>query len=199
MGKTIQNLVLFKLGWVACILAAAALLPEIAVLAVAIVVLIHLARAPVPAKEAFFLFCAALLGLAWETVVLFTGLVDYPGPGAQSMLVPSWIVAMWVLFATTINYGFSWLKRHWAIASIFGLLGGPMAFFAGSAAGAAEFSNPVIALAVIGVGWAILLPLLTLIADTIIDSTLLEPGPTRPKPGFVPALVPLIGRTARNA
>jgi len=131
--------------------------------------------------------------------VLFTGLVEYPGPGAQGMLVPSWIVAMWVLFATTINYGFSWLKRHWAIASIFGLLGGPMAFFAGSAAGAAEFSDPVIALAVIGVGWAILLPLLALIADTIIDSTLLEPGPPRPKPGFVPALVPLIGRTARNA
>lgn len=199
MSKAIQNLVLFKLGWVACILAAAALLPEFAVLAVTIVVLIHLARTPVPAKEAFFLFCAALLGLAWESVVLFTGLVEYPGLGAESLLAPSWIVAMWVLFATTINYGFKWLKRHWAIASFFGLVGGPMAFFAGSAAGAAEFSNPVAALAVIGVGWAILLPLLTLIADTIIDSTLLEPGPRRPRAGSVPALVPLMGRTARNA
>ena len=199
MGSAIQNLVLFKLGWVACILAAAALLPEFAVLAVAIVVLIHLARAPVPVKEAVFLLSAAGLGLAWESFVMFTGLIEYPGASTGSFLAPYWIVAMWVLFATTINFGFKWIKRHWALASLFGLIGGPIAFYAGTAAGAASFSNTPIALAVIGAGWAVLLPLLALLADTIIDSSWLEPAPRSAETVKPSPLVSMVGRTAHNA
>lgn len=199
MGGAIQNLVLFKLGWVACIFAAAALLPEFAVLAVATVVLIHLARAPVPVKEAVFLLSAAGLGLAWETFVLFTGLIEYPGAVAGNVLAPYWIVAMWVLFATTINNGFKWVKRHWALASVFGLIGGPMAFYAGTAAGAASFSNTFIALAVIGAGWAVLLPLLALLADTIIDSEWLEPKSRSTAAKKTSPLASLAGRTVHSA
>ncbi|NNK52096.1 MAG: DUF2878 domain-containing protein [Xanthomonadales bacterium] len=190
---------IFKLGWLACILFAAALLPEFAVLAVAIAVLVHLARAPVPVKEALFLLSAGAVGLAWETMMLHSGLITYPGSEAQALLAPYWIVAMWVLFATTINHGFRWLKRNWAVASIFGLLGGPMAFYAGSAAGAAELGNPIAALAVIGAGWAILLPLLTLIADTIIDSALLEPESRSANKKPASALEPRLERTSGNA
>ena len=50
-----------------------------------------------------------------------------------------------------------------------------MAFYAGSGIGAITFSDPVMALAVIGLGWGILLPLVVLISDTITDSAILEP------------------------
>lgn len=177
MGKTIRNLVLFKLGWVACILFAAAGRPELSLLSVAGVVVIHLASVAVPLKEAFFLLCAGLMGLLWESLMLNTGLLQYVGEGPGSWLAPIWIVAMWLLFATTINHGLSWVKRHWVLAAFFGLLGGPMAFYGGSAMGAVQFTDTPLALATIGAGWAFLLPALCLLSDTLTDSEFLEPAP----------------------
>jgi hypothetical protein len=175
MMKSLQNLGLFKLGWVACVYFAAVGQISLSLLAVGIVVAIHLARTPVPAKEAFFLACAGLLGLGWESVVVSTGLLQYTGQVAGTLLAPSWIVAMWLLFGTTINHGFSWIKRHWAIGAVFGLVGGPMAFYGGSMMNAVTFTQTLPALLLLGAGWAILLPLLCLVSDTITDSELLEP------------------------
>jgi len=175
MRNTIINLVLFKVGWVACILFAAMGKPLFATAAVAITVAIHLYRVPVPAKEALWLACAGLTGLVWESVVVWSGLIEYPAGIQAGLLAPYWIVSMWVLFATTINFGFKWIKRHWLLGATFGLVGGPLAFLAGTAAGAAQFSNTTQALLLLGVGWAVLLPFLAILADTIIDSTLFEP------------------------
>ena len=184
MFGAVQNLIFFKAGWLACILFAAAGKPALATLAVAAVVTFHLFRAPVPVKEALLLAIAGLIGLAWESFMVSTGLITYPATAVADSWAPYWIVAMWVLFATTVNYGFRWLKRHWALAVIFGAVGGPMAFFGGAAMGAAQFSNTPLALAVIGLGWAVLLPLLCLISDSIIDSEFLEP-PSEPSTGRV--------------
>lgn len=175
MVRLVVNLVLFKAGWVACVMLAAADLPALATLAVAAVVAVHLLMVPVPVKEALFLSAAGLLGLGWESFVLATGLLQYPESSQSGAWAPHWIVAMWVLFATTINYGMAWVKRSWLMSAAMGLIGGPMAFFAGAGLGAVTFTNTPLALAVIGAGWAVLLPLVTLISDTITDSELLEP------------------------
>lgn len=193
MAGTIKNLVLFKLGWVACVMFAAAGQPLLATASVAFVTVIHLVSVPLAVKEAMLLAAAALIGLAWESFLVFTGLLQYPGHAASGTLAPYWIVAMWVLFATTINYGLRWTKKSWAVAFIAGLVGGPMAFYGGASLGAVEFSHTLLALAVIGVGWAVLLPALTWIADTIIDSPWLEPEarPREPRAVERGTLVPL--------
>ena len=178
MGHVIKNLAFFKVGWVACVMFAAAGNPGLAALSVAAVAVIHLLGVKVPLKEALLLLAAALMGLGWESFMVWTGLVQYPGH-ESAVLAPYWIVAMWVLFATTINHGLSWAKRNWWVASLAGLFGGPMAFFGGMNLGAVEFSHTAAALTLIGVGWAVLLPLLILTADSIIDSPWLEPGPDR--------------------
>lgn len=178
MGHVIRNLAFFKIGWVGCVMFAAAGEPLLATLCVAAVALAHLATVEAPAKEALMLAAAALIGLGWESFMVWTGLVRYPGH-ESSLLAPYWIVAMWVLFATTINHGLRWAKRSLWVASLAGLLGGPMAFWGGMNLGAVEFSHTAAALALIGVGWAVLLPALTLVADTIIDSPLLESEPDR--------------------
>jgi hypothetical protein len=187
--QTLKNLVLFKLGWLACVGFAAAGKPLLATAAVAVVALLHLVSVPVVVKEALLLMAAALIGLAWESLLVATGLLIYPGYEGSGILAPYWIVAMWVLFATTINYGLKWVKKNWTIAIVAGLTGGPLAFYGGASMGAVEFSHTLLALAVIGAGWALLLPLLVLISDTIIDSPWLEPASQSKKPA--PELVPL--------
>ena len=175
MALYIKNLVLFKLGWVACVMLAAAGQPVMATLVVAAVVVAHLATVPVKSKESMLLVAAAVIGMTWESLLVRFGIVSYPGYTVAAALAPYWIVAMWVLFATTINHGLRWIKRSWIVASAAGLIGGPLAFFSGAQLGAVEFSNTLLALVSIGVGWAVLLPTLALVADTIIDSAWLEP------------------------
>jgi len=175
MALYIKNLVLFKLGWVACVMLAAAGQPVMATLVVAAVVVAHLVTVPVKSKESMLLVSAAVIGMTWESLLVRFGIVSYPGYTVAAALAPYWIVAMWVLFATTINHGLRWIKRSWIVASAAGLIGGPLAFFSGAQLGAVEFSNTLLALVSIGVGWAVLLPTLALVADTIIDSAWLEP------------------------
>lgn len=174
MAKTILNLVLFKAGWVACILFAAEGFHALSIASVAVVVTAHLIAQPVARKEALFLLCASAIGLLWESTLVWSGLLVYPG-AENAALAPLWIVAMWTLFATTINHGLSWVKRWWVYGAVAGGVGGPLAFYAGASAGAVVFTNTWLALAVIGAGWAVLLPAVALLADTIIDSTFMEP------------------------
>lgn len=176
MANTLKNLILFKLGWIACVVFAARGLPEASALSVAVVVGLHLMTTPAAAKEVLLLSVAAGIGLGWESLLTATGLVSYPTAASGGAWAPYWIVTMWILFATTLNGGLSWVKQHWGIAAIAGALGGPMAFAAGAGMGAVAFSSQWLALFIIGVGWAVLLPLLALVSETITDSTWLEPG-----------------------
>jgi hypothetical protein len=57
-----------------------------------------------------------------------------------------------------------WLLGRWWLASLFGAIGGPLAFYAGMRLGAVSFPDPIAALAVLAVGWAVLMPLTAWIA-----------------------------------
>ena len=181
MKLELKNLALFKLGWVACIFFAVAGQPAWAAVSVAVVVALHLLSVPLATKEGILLAASAVIGLTWESTLVGLGVLNYTTGASAAPVAPYWIVSMWVLFATTINYGLRWVKRSWIIAMAAGAIGGPLAFYSGAAVGAVELSNTPLALAVIGAGWAVILPLLALIADTIIDSEWLEPDPNQDK------------------
>ncbi|MEL7312605.1 MAG: DUF2878 domain-containing protein [Pseudomonadota bacterium] len=159
MQHIAKNLVLFKAGWLACVLGAANGMPWLGPLAVALIAAEHLRTAKAPGDEVKLLVLAAAIGAVWESALVVTNVLDY---GTTATFAPYWIIAMWVLFATTLNVGMNWLKRHWAIAAVAGGIGGPLAFFSGSKAGAVEFVSGMNSLLVIGVGWALLLPVLVI-------------------------------------
>lgn len=154
------NISLFKIGWLASVFTAAASIPAAGVAVVATVVLVHLLRAANRPAEAKLLAFAALLGLGWESALVAFGLVEYKAGSAIPGLAPYWIVAMWVLFATTLSGAMRWLRKGILIAALAGAIGGPLSFFAGQKAGAVVFPETTVSLLVIGIGWAILLPLL---------------------------------------
>lgn len=163
MKVVVTNLALYKIGWVACVAGAAAGIPWIGVLAVAVASAIHVATAQSKSKTVLLLVSAALIGFAWESFVVINGWLDY-GPEYSDLVAPLWIVAMWVLFATTLNLGFKWLKNHLWAAALVGGFGGPLAFAAGERLGAVQFSDPTVSLSIIGVGWALLMPLMVYMA-----------------------------------
>lgn len=165
MNSIIINLSFFKAGWLASVLAAAASMPIVGTTVVAIAVLVHLRRATNLQGEAQLLVLAALIGIAWESTLVSFGIVEYSAASILSGTAPYWIVAMWVLFATTLNIGMRWLQKSTLVAAVAGAIGGPMSFLAGQKAGAVSFPDQALALLVISAGWAVLLPLLVRFAS----------------------------------
>ena len=160
MNAMLINLSLFKAGWLAAVFSAAASLPGVGTAVIAIAALVHVSLSDRPQDELRLLALAAAIGFAWESSLVASGLVTYGSGMLLPGFAPYWIVAMWVLFATTINIGMRWLRKSTTIAVLTGAVGGPLSFLAGEKAGAVTFSEPQIALFVIGLGWALFLPLL---------------------------------------
>lgn len=161
---SIVNIILFKTGWIAVVAAAARNIPLAGTLAIAAIVFLRLLTADNRAAEARLLASAGAIGFAWESLLVGAGLVSYPSGTLLQGMAPYWIVAMWLLFATTLNVGMRWLRRHPAMAVTAGAVGGPLAFWAGASAGAVSFPEPLFSLVAIGAGWALLLPLLVHLA-----------------------------------
>ena len=167
MNAFVINISLFKAGWLAAVFSAAASVPFLGTLAIAAAVVTHLARSQNRGGEVRLLAMAAAIGFGWESLLVATGLVQY---GAASIIpgtAPYWIVAMWLLFATTLNVAMRWLRKSMVVTAIFGAIGGPLSFLAGQKAGAVSFPDPMLSLAVIGLGWAVFLPLLVRYATRV--------------------------------
>ncbi|MGB5258377.1 MAG: DUF2878 domain-containing protein, partial [Woeseiaceae bacterium] len=149
----------------AAVVSAAASFPAVGTLVIAVAAFVHIARSEDRQHEIRLLALAAVIGLFWESALVSAGLVQY---GTQSLLpgiAPFWIVAMWVLFATTLNVGMRWLRKSAIVAALAGAIGGPLSFVAGEKAGAVTFPDASTALFAIGLGWAVFLPLLVRFAS----------------------------------
>ena len=183
------NFVAFQLGWFACVLGAANGMPWAGPLVVLGVVALHLARVPRPRPELRLIAVSMALGLLVDSLLLATGWLSYPAgpwlPGPwqsnpwQSNLAPYWIVAMWALFATTLNVSMGWLRGRPLLAVLMGAVGGPLSYLAGEKLGGIELTAPAAALTALAVAWAVAMPLLMKLAerfDGVRDNSL---------PGFV--------------
>ena len=88
-----------------------------------------------PLIEARLLASAMVLGLVVDTLLLASGWIAYPNGQWIPALAPYWIVAMWILFATTINVGMRWLKKNWILTSVTGSQGGGLQLGGGGPCG----------------------------------------------------------------
>jgi hypothetical protein len=156
----IVNFVLFQIGWFACVLGAANGYALEGAMVAALIVLGHVVHAARPGREALLAGAAALLGLAFENLLVLAGWV-VPQGGVY------WLVALWALFATTLNSSLRALQSRPGIAALLGAAGGPLAYYAGERLGALDMLQPATMLAALALGWALAAPSLLLLARRI--------------------------------
>ena len=163
-SRNLINFVAFQLAWFACVLGGAHDRVTAGTLAVVAVVALHLAMAPRPGSEARLVAIVTIIGLGWDSLIVSLGLMSYPAGTFAPGVAPLWILAMWALFATTLNLSMGWLKGRPWLAVAFGAVGGPLAYVAGKKLGGVEMGEPMLALLVQGLGWAVMMPLLLRLA-----------------------------------
>jgi hypothetical protein len=163
----IINLAAFHLCWLACVLAGAIGMPWLGVAATGALAAYHLNRASQPGREALFLLLAGAIGALWDGLLVGLGWLVYPSGLFAPWLAPTWIIALWVTFATTFNVSLRWLRGHWFLAGLLGAVGGPLAFYAGEQLGGVTFPDTRLAMTALALGWSLLMPLLLFLAERL--------------------------------
>ncbi len=160
MPLVLTNFLLFQLGWLACVLGGRGSWHWAGTVLVLGIVMFHVSRASRPRAELILILVALLVGAAWDSLLVWADLLKYAHGLFNSDLAPHWIIAMWALFATTLNVSLRWLKGRWFLATLLGAIGGPLAYFAGHRLGAVDMPDQTLALATLALGWSVLMPLL---------------------------------------
>jgi hypothetical protein len=154
------NVTAFKLGWLSSVFGGAQQLPWLGPLVVLIAVAIHLARAERPSSELMLIVSCGLIGAVFDSVLVAAGWVTFPSGMFSDLMAPYWIITMWMLFGTTINLSMRWMRGRPLLASAFGFVGGPLAYIAGHKIGGIQFVDQTAAIAMLAIGWAVIMPLL---------------------------------------
>lgn len=162
--RLLLNFVAFQVAWFACVLGGANDLALAGTLTVAAAVGLHLMLAVRPRRELALIAIASVIGLVWDSLIVRLGLMSYPAGTFAAGIAPHWIIAMWSLFATTLNLSMGWMKGRPALAALAGAIGGPLAYLAGHRLGAVDIPVAWLALGAQAAGWAMMMPLLTLLA-----------------------------------
>ena len=158
------NLLVFKIAWIITALSAARGTPWIGVVSIGLVLVVHLWFAKDAREELILAGLCAVVGICWDSIPVAMGWIQYPSGMLWANVAPYWIIAIWVLFATTLNVTFDFLKERLWLAAILGAVFGPVSYWSGAGLGALEFLEPFAALVALAVAWAIFMPLLMILA-----------------------------------
>ncbi len=167
VSPMLLNFVVFQIGWFACVLGGAYQLPWIGTLLASVIILLHLSRASRPRDELFLILLAIAIGSVWDSFLVWRGWLEYPSGTLIPETAPHWILAMWGIFATTLNLSLRWLKGRWLIALVSGAIAGPLAYYAGARLGGVVFTDQTTALLALSLGWAILMPMLMALSQRL--------------------------------
>ncbi len=170
------NFLLCQIGWFASVLGGAHQLPWVGPVVVALVIAWHLNIAARPGAEAMLILVCGIVGAAFDSTLVAAGWLSYPSGVLSASLAPYWIVAMWMLFATTLNSSLRWLRDRSALSAGTGFVAGPLSYIAGAELGGVEFVNQQAALTALALGWAVVLPALTTVAMRFDGVTVKSPS-----------------------
>ena len=163
--QKIISFVLFQIGWLACVIGAGKHMPWLGVIVVLAIITWHLSQAKQPKLELILLLVAVIIGGIYDQLMQSSSLLVYQSHGWSESIVPAWILALWAVFVTTLNVSLRWMRGKWLVAILFGAIGGPLAYIGAEKLGAVTLDNLPLSYVGLGVGWAILTPLLLIISE----------------------------------
>jgi hypothetical protein len=164
--RSVVNYVAFQIGWFAAVLGAGHGMPWLGVVIVPFVLLVNLILAANRRQELVVALAAAAMGFVVDTGLVIAGVftpVPFLLPRPFS---PLWMVMLWVNQATTLNGCMVWLRGRYLAGSLFGAIGGPLAYLSGAKLGAATLPSTN-GLVILGVTWACAFPALLALAEFV--------------------------------
>jgi hypothetical protein len=164
--RAVVNYIAFQIGWFAAVLGAGHGIPWLGVVVVPLVLLVNLLLATNWRQELVVALAAAVMGFVVDTGFILAGVfapVPFLLPRPFS---PLWMVMLWVNQAATLSGCMAWLRGRYLAGSLFGAIGGPLAYLSGAKLGAATLPSTN-GLVILGITWACAFPALLAIAEFV--------------------------------
>ena len=153
------NFAAFQLAWLVAVWGASAGLWWLGPVAVAAWVSAYSIWQKCVRAEAMLWLGAGLLGAMTDSLLVWSGAMAFPESAGPAFPTTPWMVALWINFAAALRHCMGWLCGRFVLATVFGAIGGPLAYLAGSKFGALEIHS----LPAIVVAWLLVMPGLLLI------------------------------------
>lgn len=157
------NALLFQLGWFSSVLGG----NVIAILVTAGILLVH-SRLLLKSRQEYLLIIAVTsLGMAVDSFWVYSAVLSFP---ESASIIPPWLVCIWVLFATSLCHSLQWLQQRLLLASVLGAIAGPSSYLGGAALAGVIIGEPrLLSIAAIALAWALVMPLVLLLARAVGD------------------------------
>lgn len=164
MGRITLNALVFQLGWFCCVLYGWPLALVYLCCALALHFLFIVEKSQ-RLSEAILIVAVVTVGWFVDTLFIVSGVLILPD---VFMLPPFWLLALWVLFATTLRYCLAWLENAYLLAALLGAVCGPLNYIAGAKLAGGAITTPLFhSVFIMTLVWLAVLPLLMLLAKKI--------------------------------
>lgn len=169
----VVNFVLFQLCWFINVMMPGQLSALITLAAV----VLHLSWiSQRVARELRFIAMAVFLGVSVDILWQNLGVLSFPenqGYYAEGM-IPVWLVAVWLTFATTVNHCLYWMRSWPRLTLLMAPFAGAFAYYSAAQIGALDIGHGIWGLLALALGWLFVFPTLQLISRWLESDE--EPG-----------------------
>lgn len=149
------NAILFQVGWFACLLFS----EELAIVITLLILVFHQWLMRPRMGEWLLVAVVGSTGLVCDSLLAVLGVLQFQSSNIG--FIPVWLLCLWLLLATLLRHSLSWLQSRPLMAAMLASIAGPSSYFAGARLAGASLAEPhYLTLLVLGVYWALLMPLL---------------------------------------
>ncbi|MBN4055161.1 DUF2878 domain-containing protein [bacterium AH-315-K03] len=160
MKLSALNVVCYQLGWFSCVLGG----DRVAVFITALCLILHGKFVVSSKKEWWLIGGLSLTGLLVDSALSSAGVFIFETQNSV-LLIPIWLLCIWVLFSTTLCHSLVFLQSRLPLAIVLGAVAGPSSYFAGSSMASVTIAEPLVtSLMMISLSWAIIFPCSLLLA-----------------------------------
>jgi hypothetical protein len=162
MWKKILNFILFQIVWFSCVIGAGKGYPAIGPVIFACVAGIHFTIISANRRRDFITVASVTaIGLVADTLTALSGAMSFGAYAILGPVAPPFMLVLWANFALLLNCSLSWLNKQYSIGAVLGVIGGPLAYYAGARFGAVQLhTNIWYALTIIALEWGLVIPLI---------------------------------------
>ena len=129
LAFTVINIIGFQMVWLLSVLGAARghWLPGL--LAAIVFASYVLCQSPDRRRDMQTAAIALPIGFLMDSLLAFSPVLNFANPFPSVYWAPVWIMALWIGFTFTLNHSLKTVYRNPLYLFLFGLLGGPLAYF----------------------------------------------------------------------
>ena len=168
--KKLFNIIAFQICWWICVIFSSTEMSYIGPLVMILYLFCHYLFITKDLNEFKFIILVGLIGTFFDSLFIVFDIFNYSSSFALiTFIVPTWITAMWVGFATTINHSLKWINNNYYLAFIMGFIFGPLSYLTGEKFDAIQFNASIgLSLTILAFSWGLIMLFILILNKKIV-------------------------------